>query len=396
MVSGSWPAIGTQERPWRSKISPDLVSARIRQRHSGPYRAALVPEIADQVLALPADIATLAEDASVEIVRFDAELGAEVAPFASVLLRSESASSSKIENLTSGAKSIALAELGSKDKRNATEIVGNVAAMVAALALADRLDEDAILAMHAALLSNVQPEIAGRWREEQVWIGGDSFGPHGAAFIPPHHDHVPSLMADLVKFTRRADLPLLSQAAIAHAQVETIHPFPDGNGRTGRALIHAMLRGHGLTRNVTVPVSAGLLTDTNGYFDALTAYREGDPAPIVEKLANASFAAAANGRQLVLDLREIRQCWEDKIKARRGATAWQLADVLLRQPVIDAPTVARELDVTPQNALRAVAPLAQVGILEEFTGFARNRMWQSREVLDALDDFAARAGRRGA
>jgi Fic family protein len=395
MVSVSWPAMGTEARAWQSAISPGLVSNRVRQRHSGLYRAAVVSEIADQALALPAAVATLAEDASVEIARFDAELGAEVAPFASVLLRSESASSSKIENLTSGAKSIALAELGSKDKRNATEIVGNVAAMVAALALADRLDEDAILAMHEALLVDVQPEIAGRWREEQVWIGGDSFGPHGAAFIPPHHDHVPALMADLVNFTRRADLPLLSQAAIAHAQFETIHPFPDGNGRTGRALIHAMLRGHGLTRNVTVPVSAGLLTDTNGYFDSLTAYRQGDPSAIVEKLANAAFAAAANGRQLVLDLREIRQRWEDTIKARRGATAWKLADVLIRQPVIDTPTVARELAVTPQNALRAVAPLVEVGILEEFTGFARNRMWQSRDVLDALDDFAARAGRRG-
>lgn len=395
MVSGSWPAIGTEERAWQSKISPDLVSARIRQRHSGPYRAAVVSEIAGQALQLPVDVATLAEDASVEIARFDAELGAEVAPFASVLLRSESASSSKIENLTSGAKSIALAELGSKDKRNATEIVGNVAAMVAALALADRLDEDAILAMHEALLVDVQPEIAGRWREEQVWIGGDSFGPHGAAFIPPHHLHVPALMADLVKFTQRGDLALLSQAAIAHAQFETIHPFPDGNGRTGRALIHAMLRGHGLTRNVTVPVSAGLLTDINGYFDALTAYRNGEPTAIVEKLAYASFAAAANGRQLVLDLRAIRQSWGDKIKARRGATAWQLADVLLRQPVIDAPTVARELGVTPQNALRAITPLTEADILEEFTGFARNRMWQSRQVLDALDEFAARAGSRG-
>ena len=144
-----------------------------------------------------------------------------------------------------------------------------------------------------------------------------------------------------------------------------------------------------------MPVSAGLLTDTSGYFDALTAYREGDPAPIVERLANASFAAAANGRQLVLDLREIRQGWQDTIKARRGATAWQLADVLLRQPVIDTPTVARELGVTPQNALRAITPLVDADILGEFTGFARNRMWQSREVLDALDDFAARAGGRG-
>ncbi|MGX7678468.1 Fic family protein [Jatrophihabitans sp. DSM 45814] len=395
MVSPFWPAIAAEERAWRSKISPDLVSARIRQRHHGPYRAAVVPEIAGRAILLPAEVATLAEDASVEIARFDAELGAEVAPFASVLLRSESASSSEIENLTSGAKSIALAELGSKDKRNATEIVGNVAAMVAALDLADRLDEDAVLAMHSALLAGVRPEITGQWRDEQVWIGGDSYGPHGAAFIPPHHDHVPALMADLVKFTRRADLPLLSQTAIAHAQFETIHPFPDGNGRTGRALIHAMLRGHGLTRNVTVPVSAGLLTDTNGYFDALTAYRAGDPAVIVEKLANASFEAAANGRQLVLDLRTIRQGWEDKIKARRGSTAWQLADLLLRQPVIDTPTVARELGVTPQNAPRAVTPLVEADILDEFTGFARNRMWQSREVLYALDDFAARAGRRG-
>jgi len=395
MVSAAWPAVGTEERAWRSKISPDLVSARVRERHSGTYRAAVVSKIVRCGLALPTDVATLAEDASVEIARFDAELGAEVAPFASVLLRSESASSSKIENLTSGAKSIVLAELGSKDKRDATEIVGNVAAMVAALALADRLDEDAILAMHAALLSDVQPEIAGQWREEQVWIGGDSYGPHGASFIPPHHEHVPALMADLVAFTRRADLPLLSQAAIAHAQFETIHPFPDGNGRTGRALIHAMLRGHGLTRNVTVPVSAGLLTDTNGYFEALTAYRTGDSAAIVEKLANASIAAASSGRQLVLDLKEIRQSWEDKIKAKRGATAWQLADVLLRQPVIDTPTAARELGVTTQNVLRAITPLAEAGIVDEFTGFARNRMWQSREVLDALDGFAARAGRRG-
>jgi Uncharacterized conserved protein len=394
MVSDVWPVISWEERAWKPKISPDLVSARVRQRHGGPYRAAVAPHIADRTLQLPADVATLAEVASVEIARFDAELGAEVAPFASVLLRSESASSSRIENLTSGAKAIALAELGNRDKRNATEIVGNIAAMVAALELADRLDDDAILAMHRALLADVQPEIAGRWRHEQVWIGGDSFGPHGAEFVPPHHDHVPALMADLVRFARRSDLPLFSQAAVAHAQFETIHPFPDGNGRAGRALVHAMLRAHGLTRNVTVPVSAGLLADTSGYFAALTAYREGELAAIVEKLAKASFAAAANGRQLVIELREIRAGWDDRITARRGASAWQLADVLMRQPVIDAVTVARKLDVTPQNAQRAIAPLADAGILEEFTGFARNRMWQSREVLDALDDFAARTGNR--
>jgi Fic family protein len=289
-----------------------------------------------------------------------------------------------------------LAELGSTEKRNATEIVGNVAAMKAALDLADRLDQSAILAMQSALFGGHHPGIAGRWREEQVWIGGDSFGPHGAEFIAPHHKHIPVLMDDLVRFTGRTDLPLLSQAAIAHAQFETIHPFADGNGRTGRALIHSMLRGHGLTRNVTVPVSAGLQTDTRGYFDTLTAYREGNPAAIVDKLAQAAFTAVSTGRQLITELRTIRASWNEKIRARRGAGAWRLADALIRQPVVDAAAVAEALDVTPENALRAITPLVEAGIITEFTGFARNRMWQSTEVLSALDAFAARAGRRGA
>jgi Fic family protein len=395
MESDIWPKISWEERPWAPRISADLDSKRMRARHSGPYQAAVVPSIAERALQLPATVSALAEDASLEIARFDAELGAEIAPFASVLLRSESASSSRIENLTSGAKSIALAELGSRNKQNATEIVGNVAAMVAALELADRLDQDAILAMHHALLAGVQPDVAGRWRDGQVWIGGQSVGPHGADFVPPHPERVPALMADLMQFIQRTDLPLLSQVSLAHAQFETIHPFSDGNGRTGRALIHAMLRGHGLTRNVTVPISAGLLTDTSGYFTSLTAYRKGNPRLIVEKMASASFAAAINGRQLVIDLRAIRQSWDGRITARRGATAWQLADVLIRQPVIDAATVARSLDVSRQNAQRAIGPLAAAGILQEFTGFARNRMWQTREVLDALDGFASRAGRRG-
>ncbi|WP_375479144.1 Fic family protein [uncultured Jatrophihabitans sp.] len=395
MVSDAgWPQLGTELRPWKPSIAPELVSASVRRKHAGSYRAAVVPLIADRTPQLPTDVVTLAEEASVEIARFDAELGAEVAPFASVLLRSESASSSMIENLTSGAKAIALAELGSTEKRNASEIVGNVAAMRAALELAEHLDASAILTMHAALLGDLHPDIAGRWRGEQVWIGGTSFGPHQALFVPPHHEHVEPLIHDLVAFMGRTDIPLLAQAAIAHAQFETIHPFPDGNGRTGRALIHSMLRGHGLTQNVTVPVSAGLLTDTNAYFDALTAYREGEPATIVQRLAEASFEATTNGRQLVAALREIRAGWDYTIKARRGASAWRVADLVLRQPVIDAATVGAELGIAPQNAQRAIAPLAEAGVLTEFTGLRRNRMWQSREVLAALDDFATRAGRR--
>lgn len=207
--------------------------------------------------------------------------------------------------------------------------------------------------------------------------------------------HVPALIDDLVAFARRTDLPLLAQTAVAHAQFETIHPFADGNGRTGRALIHALLRGRELTRNVTVPVSAGLLTDTARYFDALTAYRDGDPGAIVSRLAEAAFSAITNGRALVVALRAVRAGWEVSVAARRGAASWRLADLLLRQPVVDAATVAAELGIEPRNAHRAIAPLVEAGVLDEFTGFRRNRMWQSREVLRELDAFAARAQRRG-
>lgn len=394
MVS-AWPSIGEERQPWTSRLPRELISRRQRERHDGPYLSAVVPVIAELSLPLPNSVLALADEATVEIARFDAELGHEIAPFASVLLRSESASSSRIENLTSGAKAIAIAELGGRERRNATEIVGNVAAMTTALQLAERLDADAIRSMHAALLSMVEPQQAGRWREEQVWIGGTSLGPHDADFVPPHWRHIEPLIEDLLTFARRTDLPVLAQAAVAHAQFETIHPFADGNGRTGRALVHCMLRGHGLTKRVTLPVSAGLLTDTSAYFAALTDYRRGDPAPIVAQLADACFAAAANGRALVAELRSARNGWDTHVRARQDAAAWAIADLLLRQPVVDAGVVARELEIAPQNVQRAIGPLLEAGVLREFTGFRRNRMWECREVLDALDAFAARAGRRG-
>jgi Fic family protein len=391
----AWPSLAWETYPWTSRIPDDLVSRSVRERHAGPYRAAVTPAIADLTVDLPSRTLALADEASTEITRFDAELGSEVAPFAAILLRSESASSSRIENLTSSARAIALAEIGSDKRQNSAEIVSNVQAMKAAIELADRIDEKAILAMHTALMIDHQPEITGRWRSEQVWIGGNDYGPHQAAFVPPHQDRVAAAMTDLIEFAARDDIPALVHAALVHAQFETIHPFPDGNGRTGRALVHAILRRSGVTRNVTVPVSAGLLTDTNGYFDALTAFRAGDPNPIVILMASASFAAIANGRILVDDLNTARERWIAKIDARRDAVVWKIVDLLLRQPVVDSALVQRELDATSANAGRALRQLEEAGVIKEFSDKKRNRLWQAPEVLSALDGFAARAGRRG-
>jgi Fic family protein len=273
-------------------------------------------------------------------------------------------------------------------------IVSNTEAMKAAVALADQIDEDAVLAMHDALMRASHPDAAGKWRTEQVWIGGGAFGPRGTDFIAPHHGRIHAAIRDLLAFAERSDIPTLPQIAIAHAQFETIHPFADGNGRTGRALIQAMLRNKRLTRQITVPVSAGLLTNTDAYFEALGSYREGDPAPIVERVSAASVLAVVNGRHMVGDLRSIRERWDSMITARRDSAVHRVADLLIRQPVFNALVLERELGITTGNARRYVDPLAAAGIIVEFTDRTRNRAWRAPEVLGALDEFAERAGRR--
>jgi Fic family protein len=377
---------------WEPQGTPYASAARPKY---GIYHPAVPSSIADLVLDLPPSVFAGAESAGHEITRFDAELGGEIAPFAAVLLRSESAASSQIENLTASARAIAEAELpGGKATRNAELIVANTAAMQAAVALSDTVDADAILAMHRALMVNGPRHRLGEFRTEPVWIGGGST-PIGATFVGPRHEVVPGAIGDLIAFAQRADVPTLPQIAVGHAQFETIHPFTDGNGRTGRALVQAMLRNKGLTRQVTVPVSAGLLADTGAYFAALTSYRDGDAAPIVERFSQATVLAIANGRQLVADLRDIREAWNDVITARSDSAVWKVADLLTRRAVVNAALLAQELGIESTNAHRYLNPLTDAGILVETSSGPRNRVWRSPEVLAALDAFADRAGRRG-
>lgn len=391
---GGWPPLTYETLPWTAQYETHATSRSERRKHQGPYQAAIPPKIVDVTLDLPGELAAKVGEASAELARFDELMGGEIAHFSAILLRSESAASSRIENLTASARAIAEAEIGTSHRKNAAEVVANTRTMMAALDLAGNISSASVLAMHRALMIETDPINAGRWRTEQVWIGGGNLGPHLALFVPPHHDRIANAIADLMKFIERDDLPVLAHAALAHAQFETIHPFTDGNGRTGRALVQAMLRHGQLTRNVTVPVSAGLLSDTGAYFDALTTYRLGDPIPIVTQFADAAFKAVANGRELVDELRQIRQRWHQLIKARSDSAVWRLADLLLRRPAVNARVIAEELELDVGNVHRYIKPLLDVHILVESLDVKRNQVWRAAEVLTALDAFAARAGRR--
>lgn len=394
----SW-AVAWESLPWHRDPTQPL-SRRQRSRVGSTYDAAVPSIIAPlDVVVDPATLAA-ADDARAEISRFDAELssvlpGAELAPLAAVLLRAESASSSQIEHVTAGARALALAELDlAKPGSNARLVAANVQAMTRAIELADSLTPPAILAVHAALMHTESYAAPGRYRDEQVWIGGTSASPHGAAFVPPQHPRVEPAMDDLCTFMARTDIPLLVQCAVAHAQFETIHPFNDGNGRVGRALVHAMLQHGGATTRATVPVSAGLLTDTDGYFTALTAYRAGDINPIIMGFAEATFAAIGNGRQLAQDLVALHERWSLSISAKRTASIWRVMPLLLSQPVVTSTLIQREIGLSQPAADQVIVRLRDAGILSKASGGQRYVAWVATEVTTALDDFAVRARRR--
>ncbi len=364
------------------------------------YKSAIPATINNLILHITPEVSAQADDARAAIARFDAELsevipGTEFAPLQSVLLRTESSSSSQIENITAGARSLALAELGIvKYGSNAALVTANVDAMSRALDLANDVTPDTILAIHEALMRGQNHASPGAYRDEQVWIGGSALSPHSAAFVPPHQTRVFAAIKDLCAFTRRTNIPLLPQAAIAHAQFETIHPFNDGNGRTGRALVHAILKNGGATTRSTVPVSAGLLRDTNSYFDSLTAYREGDPNPIITQFSQAAFSAIANGRQLAAEMRALQQRWATILEARRGAAAWSVLPRLLSQPAITSTIVQQQLGVSQPAADNALRQLADAGIVQKASGVQRYVVWIAGDVVTALDAFADRARRR--
>ncbi|GAA3912053.1 Fic family protein [Actinoplanes auranticolor] len=392
------PAATFEDQTWTPNERGYYSRAEMR-RQRGTYQSIVPAPLAEWQADLPAPVAADVEDGARALVDFDQHalqtLGAEspaLGPMSAILLRTESSSSSQIENLTTSARQLALAEIGQSDKANAQTVIGNVRAMEAALRLSDHIEASAILTMHRELMAH-QPGFerhAGRFRAEIVWIGSDNAGPIGADFVAPHHDRVPAAVQDIVDFAERDDLPVLIQLAIAHAQFETIHPFVDGNGRTGRALAQAMLRSKGLVEHVTVPISAGLLTDTSTYFDALNAFRAGDAGPIVHRFSDASRFAAASGRTLVDDLAAQLTEARDKLAGvRPHAAAWRVLPRLVGQPIVNARYLTSELAMNDVTAQRTLELLADRQVLVERTGLRRNRVWQHTGILDVLDNYAS-------
>lgn len=393
--SGAWPRHNAERRPWAQ-------TQRGGTREDRTLRSVTVslpPYIADVHPTVDADIAVEVEAAMSEISRLDSTHGTHLGALSTLLLRTESVASSKIERIEASLDDYARALHGGRGNSSAVSMVAATTAlnsMIESVNQNDPVQMTAILRAHEALMRDDPTEgpHAGHIRTVQNWIGGSDHSPRDALYVPPPPDTVPAYMDDLIEFANRTDIPVLIQAAIVHAQFESIHPFTDGNGRIGRALINAILRRKAATTRVVVPLASALVAHRERYFGALNTYRAGDLRPLIVTFANASRTAAAESRTTAERLAEIPTEWRNMAgPIRRHSATDKLLQLLPSTPIVSSDDVASLVDAPRSSVFAAIKRLHDAGVLRPLTDRKRDQVWGASLVLDELDDLGRRIER---
>lgn len=383
-----------------------------RDRASCDYEAYVPDPLVGRPVRLDGDVAADVVDAEAAVARLDAKAVAlaDTEALARLLLRAESVASSKIEGLEIGGRRLLRAEAATalgQDARDvtATEVLGNIEAMTWALGTVGRGDDitvDHLLEAHRRLLDGTRlHELAGRIREDQNWIGGSSFNPCSAAFVTPPPELVRDLINDLCAFCNTDDLPAIVQAAMAHAQFETVHPFVDGNGRIGRALIHLVLRRRGLAVRVLPPISLILATWSQDYVAGLTATRYvGTPASDeanaganqwIALFATACRRATEDAETFERRVSALQGRWRERLgRVRANSSADLLVRALPGAPIVTVNGAAELIGRTYQATNEAIDRLVEAKVLKQVNVGQRNRAFEAPELIRAFSDLERR------
>lgn len=394
-------------RHWRSQVAGSGISRR--DRRDCDYAAYMPDPLVGRRFVLDGDVAADIADAEAAIATLNAEATGlvDTEALARILLRAESVASSRIEGLQISARRLLHAEaarsaLEPPSDVTASEVLGNIDAMlygIEQIGLDGEITVELLLEIHRRLLSGTRlHEYAGHFRERQNWIGGSDYNPCSADYVPPPPEVVAELVEDLCAFTNNDHLPAVAQAAIAHAQFETIHPFVDGNGRTGRAVIHLVLRRRGLALRVLPPVSLVLATLAKDYVGGLTASRYLGPSSSPEATTGintwlATFASAcsrsvADATEFELRTTVLQAQWRERLGRIRANSA---TDLLLQRlpgaPVLTAESAATLLDRTFKPANDAIKRLVDADVLRQITIGRRNRAYEAPDIIQAFTDL---------
>lgn len=336
-------------------------------------------------------------DSAVYIAKVDTECAhASSKGLRHLLTRVESLASSLIEGHYVSPQNLIEAEVIGTDDVDAKATLNNIAVMEAAMrevAGSEKITHEHLIGLQSMLL----PELPRGYREVQNWIGGSNYSPAGAAHVPPPPEDVEIMMDDLLRFVNGTRGNPLVNAALAHAQFESIHPFIDGNGRTGRALIHVMLHRAGLTENSILPISAVLSRTKRSYITGLHSVR-GKGAPDAQRIedwidnfTHTSNDAATKTLRLIEQAEDLDEQWVQRIVAHRSSHGMRalrsdsvvnrITGSLMANPCLTAESAAKQFEVSHTAAATALNDLHEVGILSRSRDYSsRNDYFTALEV----------------
>ncbi|MDR3667161.1 MAG: Fic family protein [Ignavibacteriaceae bacterium] len=245
---------------------------------------------------------------------------------------------------------------------------------------------------HKILMKGVRGEHRnpGEFRTSQNWIGGATI--KDALYIPPVHTEINDLMSDLENFLHndQLEIPLLIKIAMAHYQFETIHPFLDGNGRIGRLLITLYLVSSGLLSKPSLYLSDYFEKHRQIYYDNLERVRvKNDMTQWLKFFLVGIIETSEKGNNTFKSILKLKEQVEDRKLATLGKklpTAKSLMNYLYRKPVVTSQDVQDVLKVSSPTANSLLSDFERLGILNEKTGWKRNREFEFTEYLNLFRD----------
>ncbi|MFC5729792.1 MULTISPECIES: Fic family protein [Nocardioides] len=387
-----WVPHAYERRPWRQQVPRGPRS----ERRVREIEVALPPLIRDLDFQMPDDLARLVTASLGELSNLDLVHGRTLKALNHLHLRAEAIDSSKIEDIEAGLADYGRALLGVGANASATSMASATSALTRLIGDTDRtrsVRAEAVLQAHDDLFRRNPEEAhrAGSFRTTQNWIGGSDYSPTGALHVPPPPETVPDYLDDLFAFANRDDVSPLVQAAIVHAQFESIHPFIDGNGRIGRTLIHAVLRRRRSTRHLTVPIASALVADRDGYFAALNDYRAGRARTLVVLLASATRIATAEAWRTARDIDTVRDDWGRTVGGTRpGTPLHRVLDLLTEEPIVNERLVSDRLRIGESDASDTMRRLVEARILTAAPGSRRSPVWLADDILAAVQRMTER------
>lgn len=240
---------------------------------------------------------------------------------------------------------------------------------------------------HKILLQGVRGthKTPGEIRKTQNWIGGSSL--QDAFFIPPEPNLLPDLLSDIEKFLHNEyiQVPELIRAGIAHYQFETIHPFLDGNGRTGRLLIILYLISTGLLNKPVLYISDFFERNRMSYYDSLSMVKQNDNiTQWLKFFLTGVIETSKNSIKTFDEIIKLKKNVENKLTkiGKKATNGQRLLELLYSKPKVNSKLVSEELGITPATVNGLLKAFVEVGILHEKTGFNRNRFYVFEEYIN--------------